>query len=156
MIFHAQRHAEDDPLTITPMVDVVFNLLAFFMLATQLLSAERDFGMGYQETTAVQGAAAEDLPSNVTVHLSKTPGGVGITIGGVQLAENDFQGLRARLTEINLPRTPVVLESDPSLSIEQVCRALDAVLASPMKEVSMSRMRIAEPAGGTLRKGGAS
>ncbi|MFB3892057.1 MAG: ExbD/TolR family protein [Phycisphaerae bacterium] len=121
-------------------VDVIFVLLSFFVLGTHFIMPERDFGMGYTQATLAAGARAEDFPSSVQVELRRTPGGVGITVGKARLAENDFGAIRSKLTEINMPQMGVLVLADPALSVDQVARAMDSALASPMKRLSVARL----------------
>jgi biopolymer transport protein ExbD len=136
---------EVDPFQLPAMVDMVFILLAFFILATQTRILENDFSMGYQPDSSADGAAAGDLPENIPIEMESAPGGVAIRIGQAQLPLNDFAAIGERLSQINLPRVPVVLLADPALTVEQVSRALDAVLGSPMNNVSVGTLNVAVP-----------
>jgi biopolymer transport protein ExbD len=121
------------------LVDVVFILLAFFVMATQVRLPERDFGLGTRggETG---GAVREDFPSAIPVRLRPEGGRVAITIGQARLGDDDYDAIRATLAEINMPALPVLILAHPSLTVDQVARALDAALAGPMKNVSVARL----------------
>lgn len=129
-----------EPLQIPAMVDVVFILLSFFIMATRFRLPERYFAMGYRRMSLSSGARAEDFPSLIPVRLARSASGVAITVGRAHLADNDYEGIRERLAEINLPSIPVVVMAEAALSVDQVAQALDAVLSSPMKQVSVSRL----------------
>jgi biopolymer transport protein ExbD len=136
------RH-DDNPdvlLQIAPMIDTVFTLLAFFVMGTQVRIPERDFAMGYRQMTLARGATTEDFPAAVAVQLRGTPEGVAITVGQARLPNDQFDAIRAKLAEINMPDLDVVIMADPALTVDQVARAMDAALASPMKRVSVSRL----------------
>ncbi|MCX5685244.1 MAG: biopolymer transporter ExbD [Planctomycetota bacterium] len=137
------RHEDDTSviqLQIVPMIDIVFTLLAFLVMGTEVRRPERDFAMGYRQMTLARGATAQDFPAAVIVQLRGTTEGVGITIGQARLPNDQFDAIRAKLAEINLPSLDVVIMADPSLTVEHVARAMDAALASPMKKVSVSRL----------------
>ncbi|MBE3098436.1 MAG: biopolymer transporter ExbD [Planctomycetes bacterium] len=141
-----QRNLDDDggaQLPIAPMVDTVFSLLAFFVLGTQVALPERDFAMGYREVALARGAEAQDFPAAILVQLRATPEGVAITIGQARMPNDHFDGIRAKLAEINMPGLDVIIQADPALTVDQVARALDAALASPMKKISVSRLTVA-------------
>jgi len=124
-------------------VDVVFVLLSFFVLGSSFRMPERDFGLGYAEAQKAQlspGAKAGDFPENVQVELRLKDTGVGITVGRARLADNNFDAIRAKLTEINMPSLGVLVLAEPSLSVDQVAKAMDAVLASPMKKISVAAL----------------
>ncbi len=131
---------EGDWFQLAPMVDIVFTLLSFFIMATQLKLDEVDLGMGYRHQAAGLAQASVDLPTSIPVQLRRTPAGVGISVGRAQLKDNDFDGLRNKLAEINMPQLEVIVAGDPTLTVEQVARGLDAVLASPMKRLSLARL----------------
>lgn len=119
------------------MVDVVFILLAFFVMASQFRLPERDFSMGYSRSgPPAEGAAPEDFPSHIPVRLRSCPAGVAITIGQARLGDNDFDGIRAKLAEINMPELGVRILGESRLRVGHIFDAVDAVLASPMKNVS--------------------
>lgn len=131
-----------DLLKAPAMVDVVFILLAFFVMATQFLLPERDFAMGHREAGFGGGAVREDFPSIIQVRLKGTPAGVAITVGQARLPHDDYGAIREKLAEINMPAIGVLILADPSLRIDDVARALDAALASPMKKVSVAKLAV--------------
>ena len=135
-----------DLLKAPAMVDVVFILLAFFVLATQFLVPERDFTMGHREAASGGGAVREDFPSIIPVRLMRTDAGVAITVGRARLPHDDYDAIRAKLAEIDMPGIGVLILADPSLRIGDVARALDAALASPMKKVSVAKLAVKAPA----------
>ena len=136
-----------DLLKAPAMVDVVFILLAFFVLATQFLVPERDFTMGHREAASGGGAVREDFPSIIPVRLMRTDAGVAITVGRARLPHDNYDAIRAKLAEINMPGIGVLILADPSLQIDHVARALDAALASPMKKVSVAKLAFKTPPG---------
>lgn len=136
----APSRGSEETIEMTAMVDVVFILLSFFVMATQFRTHERDFDMGYAQARLAAGAAAEDYPKTIPVALRNTPRGVAITVGQARLPADGYDALREKLREIDMPGIPVAILADPSLSVDQVSRALDAVLASPMKNVSVARL----------------
>jgi biopolymer transport protein ExbD len=134
----ARQPEPDELFQITPMVDMVFTLLAFFIMATSIGPQERDFGLGYQEAQLAPGAEAGDFPIVVPIELRAQDEGVAITVGRARLANNDFDAVRAKLTQINMPALSVVVMAEPGLTVEQVAAAVDAVLKSPMRRVSVA------------------
>jgi biopolymer transport protein ExbD len=145
MIFDQEPgHEEEDELfQMTAMVDVVFILLTFFVLSVQFHGGERDLAMGYTQPGLPTGAAAEDFPPEILVRLARGDAGkVRISVGQTILAEDGFRDLTSVLTQINVPSIPVVIAADPRLSVQQVATAMDAVLASPMKRLSLSRLSL--------------
>ncbi len=140
MDFLGEPEEESDELfQVAAMVDIVFILLAFFVMSVQFHGGERDLPLGYQDQTQSAGASAEDLPAAVRVWLNATDqGAVAIRVGDAALPDDGFDDLTALLTQIDLPRVPVVIGAGADLSVQQVANGMDAVLASPMKRLSLS------------------
>lgn len=147
MKFHRHVEEEDGELfQVAAMVDVVFILLAFFVLSVRFTGGERDLPLGYQEQSQSTGAAAQDMPAAVLVRLDATDdGAVSIRVGDAALSDNGFDELTALLKQIDLPTVPVVIEADERLSVQQVATGMDAVLASPMKRLSLGTSDRAAP-----------
>jgi biopolymer transport protein ExbD len=139
-----EKHEYD--FQMTSFVDVIFVLLSFFVLGTTFSLSERDFDLGYRQSQLSPGARMEDFPKNVRVELRRQAEGVAITIGRAQLAANDFDGIRAKLTEINMPSLEVLVLAEPDLTVDQVAKAMDAALASPMKKIAVSSLPKSGPA----------
>lgn len=119
MKFHRHVEEEDGELfQVAAMVDVVFILLAFFVLSVRFTGGERDLPLGYQEQSQSTGAAAQDMPAAVLVRLDATDdGAVSIRVGDAALSDNGFDELTALLKQIDLPTVPVVIEADERLSV---------------------------------------
>jgi biopolymer transport protein ExbD len=146
MTFLPPARRESAVFQMTAMVDVVFILLAFFVMASEFRLPERDVTMGHGEARPLaEGAAAEDFPSSIPVRLRRGAAGVRITIARARLADNDFDAIRAKLTEINMPAITVRIQAEADLAVGQVARAIDAVLASPMKKLSVSKLVVSRP-----------
>jgi biopolymer transport protein ExbD len=146
MTFAPQEKHEYE-FQMTSFVDVIFVLLSFFVLGTTFVAVERDFDLGYREGMLGPGPRAEDFPEQVRVELRRAVGGVAIRVGQATLPDNDFGGLKKRLDDINMPTIGVLVLAEDDLSVDQVARAMDAALASPMKKISVSNLARA-PAGG--------
>lgn len=151
------KHEDESEETfqVTAMVDVVFILLAFFVLTVRFTGGERDLPVGYTDLSPPAGASTQDLPSEVLIRARPSgQGGVWLAVGETVLQEDGFSELTATLTHLNLPELPVVIAADGDLSVQQVAALMDAVLASPMSRMSLARLDLAEaeaakrPAGG--------
>ena len=151
MKFESGQPEEDaeDLLNLTSMIDVVFTLLAFFIITVRIFGIERDAAIGAAQR-AQAGLAKGDLPDAVLVRvLSSKPSGDGgagqqmtIEIGGQQYT--NAAAVTKQLDEINLPDVPVIVASAPTLTIEQVTGVVDAALHSPMKKVSLRQLSAEE------------
>lgn len=133
----------DEPFELIAMVDVVFILLTFFIISAQMFGAEHDVAMRYKSASQSQGVSQGDLPPAVVITLRNLDAkSIGITIGQRELTPGNFAEITQTLADINLPQLPVVLQSQGDVLIREVTKAVDAVLASPMKNVSLTKSRL--------------
>lgn len=138
--FHTQiEEPAHDVENLTSMVDVVFILLAFFVLTSQFGGSERDIVVAHQPSSVLGGSSDEDLPEQVTIHLAHDAdtGATRLVVEQVELTPDAFEGITALLREVNVPALPVVIAPGPDVSIQAVARTMNAVLASPMRRVTL-------------------
>jgi biopolymer transport protein ExbD len=123
-------------LNMTPMIDVCFQLIIFFLLSLRLFSPEGDFGI-----TMPIGAPSDGLPPPrqippIPIRLTSDSKGhlTGIQMGARSVGS--FEELHRQIREIaGLARGPggagegaeVELDCDHELKYEYIVKALDAV-----------------------------
>jgi biopolymer transport protein ExbD len=129
----------EELLNLTSMIDVVFTLLAFFVITVRVFAVERDAVVSAERAPHAAGLVKGDLPQQVTIRLLNDPATshMRIMIGSNQF--NEPGAITKQLREINLPSVPVVFAASPDLTVEQVTSAVDAALHSPMAKVSLRR-----------------
>jgi len=121
----------------TPMIDVVFQLMSFFMCSLKVVAPEGDFDIRMPLGAAAAAAAPDDqqVPP-VRIKLSAGPDGSlgGIAMNGSPVA--DFEELRKRIIGLVgtdtgpnslAERTEVELDCDYGLKYVNVVRAITAV-----------------------------
>lgn len=128
-----------DPFDLPAMVDVVFILLAFFVLTAAIVPLERDFAATATTDEGVGEVTGVMLPS-LEVRLVRVGDGVAITLGPSRVAVESFEDLTRRLDSLALASTQVVLTPDADVPMEAVMRAADAVLASAMPDLAIARL----------------
>ena len=126
----------------TSMVDVVFILLAFFVMASHFRLPERDFSMAHKSPESAAGSVeADDFPADIPVYVRCTSGGgMSIRVGQGELESGSLTALTDALARINMPQLPVRVVADAELTIAQVASVMDAVLASPMKTITIAKL----------------
>ncbi|MFM7207712.1 MAG: ExbD/TolR family protein [Planctomycetaceae bacterium] len=131
----AKREALSDKISIdmTPMIDVVFQLITFFMLTLKTVITEGDFDIRMPLGTSA-GASLEDQLPPVRVRMTAGPAGerTSLTMNGQPVA--DFDDLRRRIVDLvgagpgsAADRTEVELDCDPTLTYDNVIGAVTAV-----------------------------
>ena len=141
MNFQTQTSNEhEESSAMNAMVDIVFILLAFFILATQLNQPELDVTLKNSNLNLATGAVQEDFPDIITIQLQNTPKGIAITIGQASLPINGFEHITQKLNQINLPDATVIIGAQNELTVQQVTHAVDAALASSMKKISLTQL----------------
>ncbi len=120
MTVHRSRRrslATNATFDLTPMVDVVFLLIIFFMLTTTFITVESGLPVDLPEAQTAQ-ASPSDLPT-VTVN------GVGeVFFGGTMVAETDLPALVRRALEESGQKV-VVLRADSATPHGQAVRIMD-------------------------------
>jgi len=124
-------------MQMTPMIDIVFQLLTFFIMSFKIVAAEGDFDIKMPLAARSEGLPPEDKLPPMKVRLSATSGG---QLSKIKLNDNDFgtsfEGLhRYIISVIGDERGPgsvqttaeVELDCDPQLHYEHVIRAITAV-----------------------------
>ena len=130
------RHREGVELMMTPMVDIVFQLLIFFLMTFKIASAEGDFNVKMPLAAPSQGKPDELQLPPLKVRLTADPGGriAGIFLG--QTPMKDFRQLREQIVGIVGDDTgpgsiadtqEVELDCDYNLDFKHVIDAITAV-----------------------------
>ena len=88
MKFRNTEHRESTTLQMTPMIDIVFQLLVFFVFTFKIVLPEGDFNIRMPSSTASQTSTPSETPL-LRVRLRATPGG---ELAGVQLGDTTYTG----------------------------------------------------------------
>ena len=123
-------------ISLTPLIDVVFILLVFFMLASSFLD-ERAF----QVDAPAARLGGESLEGAVLIELRRD----GLRLSGVRVAPAQ---LEARLAEhaARNPAQRVLIKPAPGVPLQDAVLILDRVIASGLSEVSFTRDPDGRPA----------
>ncbi len=128
---------------LTPMIDVVFLLLIFFMVTTTMIKEEADLGI--QLPTDTPAKASDELPSK---HLIDVMPDGSVHLNGTQIAGSQdtgvLPGLIATLARLKASsdrmgiKTVVVVQADPVSPHYKAVQVLDACAAAKVKFVSFA------------------
>ncbi len=135
MKFAARTRRPRAALDLTPMLDVTFNLILFFVVTTQFASEQQPAPDGLQ-VDLPRAAAAQVLPSEASVDLTVGAEGT-VFVDGTSV---DRAQLRARLQAAaeRDPNTLVVLRADRGVAHGEVVSVMDLA-----RTLGLTRLAIA-------------
>ncbi len=132
-----QRREEDTgvELQMTPMIDIVFQLLVFFVMTFKIAAPEGDFNIRMPLVAPSEGIPEPDALPPITIRLSALSDGRLASIQFGQRQLKNFLELRERMIEMLGPdpgpsvieSTEVELDCDYHLRYEYVIEAITAV-----------------------------
>lgn len=137
---------EGEKANLTPMIDVVFLLLIFFMVTTSLIKEEADLGIQLPTNTPAQ--ASKELPSKHIVEV--LPDGTVLLNGGpIAGAGQNTVVLRGLVTTLKRlkaasdrmgVKTIIVVQADPISPHYKSIQVLDACAAADLQYVSFANL----------------
>jgi len=130
------EHRDEIRLQMTPMIDIVFQLLVFFIFTFKIVLPEGDFNIRMPSTTASQQSEPSETPL-LKVRLRATPSG---ELAGVQLGDLAFSGdapflqlheaIRGMISDAGGPGSTdqeVEIEADYDLKYKYAMNAMTAI-----------------------------
>ena len=132
MNFRSQRHSETE-INITPLIDVVFLLLIFFMVSTTF-ERESEIRITLPEASEEQ---AEAKPDFILVRIDDRGQ---IYIGDNPLLNNKVSTIHAALKEQarEMTEMPVIIRADAQVSHQMVIKVMDAARRSGLVNVTFA------------------
>lgn len=129
------RSTDDEPvLNLTPMIDVVFQLLIFFMVATTFLDPEKEIGIELPEAVAgdVADTEREELVINVFADGR-------IVMAGQELPAGELLGALKAAAHAH-PQLPVTIRGDRLVHHEHIVQVMDACAQAGLLELAVGTM----------------
>ena len=123
---------EEPKLDLTPMIDIVFLLIIFFMVGTQFTEMERQYDI--QLPTVTDAKPLTNLPDDIIVNVSQNGE---VTLQGEKktLAELE-KALKAAVK--NFPGQSVVIRGDSTGPYQNVMNVLDICNRVNIRSVSLA------------------
>jgi len=137
------QHDEQLSLDLTPMIDVVFLLIIFFMVATSFSERERDIDIELELAEVASTAAMTAAPKQRVVSV-QAEGQIRLDGENVTLAELT-QRLSAARSEY--PELSVVIRNDAACAFQHFAASLVACKEAQISNIGVT-VRIAERASG--------
>ena len=154
------RHMEVE-IPVTPMLDMAFQLLTFFILTYQAVPVEGQFSMNLlpAQPAAVVGAEnKKDSGDNVAVELltlkTVLRAGVNGEIGQITLSDNPIGGLDALRAELeslvndpNFHFEQALIKVDPQLKYAELMKVIDifsSLKPKPLTKIAFGELSAAD------------
>jgi biopolymer transport protein ExbD len=152
-----KKPPEEITIPITPMLDMAFQLLTFFILTYKQAPTEGQFSMNLlpaSPATDFRAAAAEQAATpndSVPAALRTLPtilrAGGGGQLGRVTLGEQDIQGMEALKRELTtilkdptLPFDQALIKVDPNLRYSELMQVIDVFSSLKVTKISFSEL----------------
>ena len=119
---------------LTPMIDVVFLLLCFFV--TSQIFAQWETEIDIALPTAATGGMPQRLPGEVIINVMADGTAV---VNGQSLNDGELRTMMDRLVEL-FPGQPVLLRADKSTAYEHVVRVLDTCRQADIWNISFATL----------------
>ena len=132
-------------IQMAPMVDVVFQLLIFFLVASEVRPTEGQFQANLPSDGPDKRPAKPETVKDVhRVYLKSLDAEgrtVEVLINGTALGSGSeaFKSLASRLAGIPKEHMRLVIDGDPSVRVEFVTQALDAAIEAQVKDIVFGR-----------------
>jgi biopolymer transport protein ExbD len=127
---------EDEPaINLTPMIDVVFTLLVFFMLATTFAERERllDLELPYAASAA---DAKKPTPQELVINVAREGK---VFVDGKSLEETQLSRILSDTAQRDR-RTMVTIRGDRRGAYDGIVHVLDACLQAGLVDVSLGAL----------------
>jgi biopolymer transport protein ExbD len=152
-----KKNEEEISIPITPMLDMAFQLLTFFILTYHPMPSEGQFIMNLlpaspatdfrAESPADTTAANPDIPAALRTLPTLLRSGEGGTLGRVTLGEIDVQGMDALKKELTtiledptLPFDQALIKVDPDLRYSELMQVIDVFSSLKVTKISFAEL----------------
>jgi biopolymer transport protein ExbD len=122
---------EEAALNLAPMIDVVFLLLIFFMVATTFVQREKEMGLDLPQAESGEDAR-EDLDELVINLLQDGT----MRLNGADYDEDGLRNALGRAAKAN-PETPVTIRGDKDVVLQRVVFVMDACRLAGLTDIGM-------------------
>jgi biopolymer transport protein ExbD len=147
---------EEVQIPITPMLDMAFQLLTFFILTYRPAPTEVQFGMNllpaapatdFRAQSSESAAPDESLPAALRTLPTVLRAGEGGTLGLVSIGETEVNGMAALRRELEailkdptLPFDQALIKVDPNLKYSELMQVIDVFAALKVTKISFSEL----------------
>ena len=124
--------ADESTIDVTPMLDVVFILLIFFLVTASFV---RESGIEVERPEATTAESRDNAAILIAIDDSDS-----VWIDGRQVSTDSITGIVARLHSEN-PRGSVVIQADADASTRTLVAAMDATRRAGVVDIALATKR---------------
>jgi biopolymer transport protein ExbD len=152
-----KKNEENVTIPITPMLDMAFQLLTFFILTYHPMPSEGQFSMNllpaapatdFRAQSQPEAAAPNDsVPAALRTLPTVLRAAEGGTLGRVSLGETDIQGMTALKRELEvilkdptLPFDQALIKVDPNLKYSELMQVIDVFSTLKVTKISFAEL----------------
>jgi biopolymer transport protein ExbD len=117
---------------IAPMVDVIFNLLCFFLVAQIFSRWETEIGI--KLPTAQKGEFPQRLPGEVIINILKDGS---VIVNRQQMDDAALKAMLKRVVSL-FPAQPIIIRADKATAYEHVIKVLDLCKTTEIWNISFA------------------
>ena len=132
MRIHESDVTDDESLNLAPMIDVVFLLLIFFMVATTFATIEERIDLELPQ--AESGAVPDEPPEELVLDVTEDGR---VFVDGAAVDDDALTELLERTARRD-PDTPVTVRGDRALDYGRIVRVLDLARLAGLENAGLS------------------
>ena len=141
MVYKKHLGKDRHKLEMAPLVDVVFQLLIFFLVASEVRPLEADFkanlpaGEGRHDAKVKKKEVARVYLRNLDVKGEV----VEVSLNGEVLGGDPFKTLENRLRAARSENMLLVIDGDPTVKLKFIAKALDSGVAAGAPQITFGK-----------------
>lgn len=132
MNFRPRLRSEDVGFQMTPMIDVTFLLLTFFLMTSVYSVWEKEIDISLP--TAQTGTTPQRLPGEIIINIVKDGA---VVVNGRTLDDGSLASLLRRLAQL-FPGQPVLIRADKTTQYDHVIHVLDLCRKADIWNISFA------------------
>jgi biopolymer transport protein ExbD len=137
MHINDEEVVDEMALNLTPLIDVVFLLLIFFMVATTFLDPEREISIELPEAT--NATQHVEVPNEIVINVLREGD---LNLNGERVDRAALDSMLKRAAQ-NDPETPVTIRGDRLVHHEDVVGVMDACGAAGLSNLAVGTLEVA-------------
>lgn len=139
MAIQEQKGGDDDELDLTPMIDVVFLLLVFFMVATKTKLSNRALDANLPKDIGSSSPSDEEPKETINIEVKERGGQPKIFVNNFPI--DTFEGLYQKLAQLTSisSESPVIISPEGAVSFKYVVMTLNACSRAAVEKVSFAQ-----------------